>query len=49
MRKRKGNFIVELVGCQYSRDDMPSPTPLVFFVLKKKFKYIFGPNKIGNF
>jgi len=32
MREREGKVIVELVGCQYSRDELPSPTSLAFFV-----------------
>jgi len=35
MREREGKIIVELVGYQYSKDDLPSPIPLSFFVLKK--------------
>jgi len=35
MREREGKVMVELVGCQYSRDGMPSSTPLPFFLFKK--------------
>jgi hypothetical protein len=34
MREREGKVIVELVGCQYNRDDLPSLTPLVFLFKK---------------
>jgi len=32
MRERERKIIVELVGCQYSKDDMLSPEPLTFIV-----------------
>jgi len=34
MRESEGKVIVDLVGCQYTRDDLAYSAPLVFFVLK---------------
>jgi len=40
MREREKKVIVELIGCQYSRDGLPFPTPLVFFLFKKSDTFV---------